>query len=236
MPTTADAPKCYAEVQGKRMLDWCLQALARSGINDICFIGGYQIDKVSADYPRFTFRHNVDWKNNNILASLMFAEDLMDEPFVCTYSDVLFTSDVVKKLLDNSADIVLAVDTSWLDRYEHRRNHPPSDAEKVISNKGLVTRIHRDIEPSAANGEFTGIAKFSSRGAATLRTHYHRCRKLYAGKPFREAVAFEKAYFILLLQEMIEAGVEIAHADTAGEYIEVDTQEDFDLAQSFWRG
>jgi hypothetical protein len=50
-----------------------------------------------------TFRHNVDWENNNILASLMYAEDLMSEPFLCTYSDVLFTSDVVKRLLANPA-------------------------------------------------------------------------------------------------------------------------------------
>ena len=76
--------------------------LPANGIDDICFIGGYQIDKVRADYPHFTFRHNTDWENNNILASLMYAEDLMDEPFVCTYSDTLFTADVVKRLLANS--------------------------------------------------------------------------------------------------------------------------------------
>jgi choline kinase len=236
MPTTADAPKCYAEVKGKRMLDWGLDALAASGITDICFIGGYQIDKVRADYPRFTFRHNVDWENNNILASLMYAEDLMNEPFVCTYSDVLFTSDVVMRLLANPADIALSVDTNWLERYQHRSNHPPTDAEKVIVNNSLVTRIHRGIEPAAAYGEYTGIAKFSARGAAALKAHYHRCKQLHAGKPFREAAAFETAYLILLLQEMIEAGVEMAHADTPGNYMEVDTQEDFELAQRFWRG
>src|ERR1044072_9797603 len=97
MPTTADSPKCFAEVQGKRILDWVLQALTANGITDICFIGGYQIDKVRADYPQFTFRHNAGWEENNILLSLMHAEDLMDEGFVCCYSDILFTSDVVRR-------------------------------------------------------------------------------------------------------------------------------------------
>ena len=178
MPTTADAPKCFAEVQGKRLLDWALQALSGAGIGDICFIGGYQIDKVRAGYPRFTFRHNTDWENNNILASLMYAEDLMDEPFVCTYSDTLFTADVVKRVLANPADIALSVDTRWLDRYEHRSDHPPIDAEKVTAANGLVTRVHRGIAPSAAHGEYTGIAKFSQRGAAQLKEHYHRCKAL----------------------------------------------------------
>ena len=29
----------------------------------------------------------------------MYAEDLMNEPFLCAYSDILFTADVVKRLL-----------------------------------------------------------------------------------------------------------------------------------------
>src|SRR2546422_1048332 len=129
MPATTGAPKCFAEVQGKRILDRGLKALAAAGIRDICFIGGYQIDKVRADYPHFVFRHNRDWPHNNILASLMHAEDLMNEPFLCAYSDILFTADVVKRLLANSGDIVLSVDTCWLERYRHRTHHPLQDAE-----------------------------------------------------------------------------------------------------------
>lgn len=235
MPTTADAPKCYAEVKSKRLLDWGLEALAGAGIRDICFIGGYLIDKVRRDYPEFTFRHNAEWENNNILASLMCAEDLMNEPFMCTYSDVLFTADVVARTLADPADIVLSVDTRWLDRYHHRHNHPPSDAEKVTVAGSRVTRVHREIDPAIAYGEFTGIAKFTTAGASQLVAAYRRARSLYADKPFREAAVFEKAYLILLLQEMIEAGIPMAHADTPGNYIEVDTQEDFEFARRNWQ-
>jgi L-glutamine-phosphate cytidylyltransferase len=235
MPATSDCPKCFAQVHGKRILDWGLAALAAAGIRDICFIGGYQIDKVRAEYPHLMFRHNPEWPHNNILASLMHAEDLMSEPFVCAYSDILFTANVVKRLLANPADIVLAVDTLWLERYQHRTHHPPDDAEKVAANNGCVTRIHRSIDPGLAHGEYTGVAKFSATGAEMLREHHQRCRERFAGKPFREAEVFEKAYLIQLFQEMIEAGVKIAHADTAGEYMEIDTQQDFDLARSNWK-
>ena len=235
MPTTADTPKCYAEVKGKRLLDWSLQALSASGIRDICFIGGYRIERVRADYPNFTFRHNTDWENNNILVSLMYAEDLMNEPFLCTYSDTLFTADVVQRLVAHPADIALSVDTRWLERYEHRTHHPPTDAEKVIAANGCVTRIHRDIDSNVAHGEYTGIAKFSKRGASTLKDHYRRSRKAYTGRPFRGAAIFEKAYLIHLFQEMIESGVKMSHADTPGGYIEVDTQQDFELAQESWQ-
>jgi choline kinase len=236
MPTTADTPKCYAEVGGKRILDWTLEAFHANGLEDICFIGGYQIDNVRADYPRFTFRHNADWENNNILASLMHAEDLMDTPFICCYSDILFTAGVVRQLLEHPSDISLVVDTRWLDRYIHRSEHPPDDAEKVTVLNGTVTRVHRAIPTEEAHGEYIGVAKFNAAGASLLKDHYHRSRNQHSGKPFREAPVFEKAYLIHLFQEMIEAGVEMAHVDTPGGYMEVDTQQDFELARKHWGG
>jgi choline kinase len=235
MPTTADTPKCYAEVGGRRLLDWGLDAFRAAGISDVCFIGGYRIEKVQRDYPQFTFRHNANWEHNNILASLMHAEDLMSEGFVCCYSDILFTGEVIRRVLSEPSDIVLSVDTRWLDRYEHRTQHPPDDAEKVQTRNGCVTRIDRTITPEEAYGEYTGIAKFTSAGALRLRDQYHKARETYSGKPYRGASVFEKAYLILLFQEMIENGARMAHVDTPGSYMEVDTQEDFDLARRYWK-
>jgi len=123
-----------------------------------------------------------------------------------------------------------------LSRYEHRTEHPPDDAEKVIVRDGVVSRIHRGIEPDNAHGEYIGVARFSPSGAALLREHYHRCRDEYARRPFREAATFEKAYLIQLLQEMIEQGIRMVSVDTPGGYMEIDTQQDFELAQRDWKG
>ncbi len=234
MPTTADAPKCFADVSGKRLIDWAVSAFHANGLKDICFIGGYQIEKVRQQYPGFTFRENAGWENNNILASLMCAEDLMNEPFICCYSDVLFTPEIVAKLASSPEDHVLGVDTEWLTRYEHRTDHPPDDAENVTVDGGRVTRVHREIPEVEAYGEYIGVAKFSAEGARRLREYYHRARQQFAGKPWREASVFEKAYLILLFQEMIEAGERFTHVDTPGGYIEVDTQQDFDYARQNW--
>lgn len=236
MPTTANGPKCFAEVQGRRILDWTEEALRGGGVTDICFIGGYRIDDVREHYPQFTFRHNDDWPNNNVLASLMYAEDLMDRPFITSYSDILYTGDLVRDLACSTSNIALGIDTDWKEHYRLRSQHPPDDGEKVISRNGRIERVHRDIPYELATGEFIGLAKFSLRGAEQLREHYHRCRAIYSGKPFREAKVFEKAYLIHLLQEMIEHGVDIGHADTLGRYREIDAQEDLDLAQKYWKG
>lgn len=234
MPTTADAPKCFAEVAGQRILDWALDAFRQNGVNDICFIGGYRIESVQEGYPQFTFRHNVDWQHNNILASLLFAEDLMDEPFICSYSDILFTPGVIASLLDSPHDATLAVDTGWLARYADRTEHPTDDAEKVRVENGRVTAVCRELAAEVAHGEYIGVAKFSTEGARRLREHYHNCREQFAGKPFRQAKLFEKAYLIQLLQDMIESGERMTHVDTPGGYIEVDTQQDYDYAREHW--
>ncbi len=234
MPTTADSPKCFAEVEDRSILQWALDAFRANGVDDICFIGGYRIEAVRERHPELTFRHNDNWEKNNILASLFYAEDLMDEPFVCCYSDILFSPQAIASLLASNDDMALVVDTEWGVRYEQRHDHPPSDAEKVTVQNGRVTRIHREIAEGEAYGEYIGVARFSAGGAARLKAYYHRCREQYAGRPFREAGVFEKAYKILLFQEMIEAGEEVIHVDTPGGYIEIDTQEDFEYARRYW--
>ena len=235
MPTTENAPKCFAEIRGKRILDWTVEALAAGGATEFCFIGGYRMDAVEREYPQFTFRRNDDWENNNILVSLMCAADLMDRPFLTTYSDILFTSEVVRKLVDSPADIALGIDTDWREHYRPRTQHPPHDAEKVITANGAVQRVQRTIPYEQATGEFIGVAKFSARGGVLLREHYERRRREFWGRPYREAASFEKAYLIHLFQDMIEQGVRFGHADTHGRYREIDTQEDMDLAQRGWQ-
>jgi choline kinase len=234
MPTTADVPKCFAEVAGKRLLDWAVEAFAASGLDRVCFIGGYKIEKVRKDYPSFAFRENPQWENTNILASLFCAADVMDEGFICCYSDVLFTPDIIARLASSPADMALGVDTAWLDRYAHRSDHPADDAEKVTVANGEVTRVDRKIQEHDAYGEYIGVAKFSPAGATRLREYYERRRKQFAGKPWRDARDFENAYKILLFQDMIEQGERFSHIDTPGGYIEVDTQQDFEYAQRNW--
>jgi choline kinase len=232
---TEQNPKCYAEVAGRSILDWTLEALANAGVRDIVFVGGYLIDKIRGDYPGFTYVDNVDWPNNNILASLFCAEEHMADGFICSYSDTLYRGDVVRRAIELPADIALCVDTDWRNRYVGRTEHPETDGEKVIAEGDRIVQVHRDIAPEKATGEYIGVARFSARGAAELREHYHRAQAAYAGKPWREAAVFEKAYKILLFQQMLESGVAMHQATTHGQYIEIDTEQDYAYANRVWK-
>jgi len=167
---------------------------------------------VRAAYPQFTFRHNADWPNNNILASLMCAEDLMDRPFITTYSDILYKPQVIRDLIRSTDDISLCVDTEWLQHYQSRSCHPTTDAEKVKAGDGRVISVSRNIPEEDTYGEFIGVAKFSSAGAAQLRAYYHRCRESYAGREFRGAATFE------LSGKGLTTRIELGERDRSGSH------------------
>jgi choline kinase len=232
---TDDQPKCYAPIGRRRILDWLLEALADAGLDTPVFIGGYRIEQIQADYPQLTYCHNADWQNNNILASLFCAEDYMEGGFVCSYADILYRPAVLQRALAHGANSVLCVDTDWRARYVDRSQHPEDDAEKVIAEEDRVIQINRDIPSAEASGEYIGVARFSAEGARTLRDYYHQVKAVRTGKVWKDGTVFEKAYLIHLYQEMLAAGEAFHMVATDGEYMEIDTEEDFALANARWK-
>lgn len=233
-PLTDDVPKCYAEIGGRRILDWCLDALTSAGLDPIVFVGGYRMARVQQDYPHLHFRHNADWERNNILASLLHAEADMADGFVSSYSDILYRSEAVRRLVACPADIALLVDTAWRPRYAPRTEHPESDGEKVRMVGRRIVEIRRTIPPSEAPAEFTGVAKFSAAGARALVEHYH-CARHIQSDAGGKGLPFAKWYMINLLQAMLEDGVQMEAVETHGGYFEIDTTQDYRLAQQGWR-
>jgi len=229
MPYSKNKPKCFTEVNGKRIINYALESFRKSNLNEIHFIGGYLIDAVKKEYPQFIFHNNSEWETNNILVSLFFAESVMKNGFISAYSDILFTPEIIKKLLKSPHDITIVVDTQWKSRYKNRSQHPMDDAEKVLCEDNRVKMISRKIPNETANGEFIGVAKFSAKGAQKFIEYYHKSRQKYDGKPFHEAPIFKKAYLIHLFQEMLENNEDIYCVKTNGNYYEIDTVEDLKL-------
>ena len=228
---TENEPKCFTQICGRSILDWILNAFSENGMRDIVFVGGYLIDIVKRRYKNLRFRHNTEWANNNILQSLFYAEGDMDGGFISSYADILYTPKLVRKLQDSNNDITIAIDTAWEIRYKHRSLHPPSDAEKVIVTGDQVLSVTREITPSEAHGEFIGLARFSTRGANLLKRYYARAMNDEGAF----SAPLRKAYLIHLLDYMIQDGVPVHCVTTDGEYIEVDTLEDYQYANIHWR-
>ena len=131
--------------------------------------------------------------------------------------------------------MALVVDTDWAAPLR-RPHRAPAGRRREGAGRGRPCHPRGPRHPDTSGRTASTSAWRSSRppgrpGCASTTT---AAATAFAGKPFREARSFEKAYLIQLFQHMIEAGETFAHVDTPGEYIEIDTQQDFDYARRHW--
>jgi Predicted sugar nucleotidyltransferases len=129
-PLTEDKPKCMLEFGGKTLLQRQLDAYAACGLSQIALVRGYQKEKIR--YGNITYYDNPNFENNNILNSLFYAEPEIKGHVIVAYSDILFESQIVERLLQSEADISLVVDIDWRGYYVDRKDHPIEEAKGVI--------------------------------------------------------------------------------------------------------
>jgi choline kinase len=227
---TETRPKCLLEFGDKTLLQRQIEAYNEAGISDIALVRGYK--KECIDYEGITYYDNDDYESNNILNSLFYAEEAISGPVVVSYSDILFESSVVKRLLESKHDISIVVDIDWRDYYIGRNDHPIEEAENVIfdANNDVVEIGKIATNKDDVHAEFIGMLKLSERGAEIFKQHFHKSKALYWDKPFQRAAVFQKAYITDLLQEMANLGVPIHCVIIARGWKEIDTIEDYENA------
>lgn len=232
-PFTDEIPKCLLEVNGKTILERTLEALRASGIEDINVVRGYQSESIN--YPGITYYQNTDYMNNNILRSLFYAEEAMNDDFLFSYSDIIYSQEIVEKLIRSEADIALITDVNWAQRYEGRDQHPISEAELVKVENSRVVKIGKDVvSPEESHGEFIGLAKFTRSGAEAMRKAYHRVEKEHPASPFHNAASLEKAYMTDMIQELTDNGSVVMSVDIEGDWMEIDTPQDLERARKLF--
>lgn len=230
---TDEKPKCMVDVGGRSILSYQLEAFERHGIDDIHIVRGYLADRLVVDGA--SYHENPDYQSNNILLSLFCAESAMDGPFLSTYSDIVYTPEVVEALLDSPHDISLVVDRQWHRAYEGREDHPPEQAELAEVDGDRVVRVGKQVGPENAVGEFIGLAKYSAEGARQMREVYADVRDEYGDEdPFQAAERFRKAYLTDLFGELIERGVEVGFTPIDGGWREIDTVQDLHRVRDEW--
>jgi L-glutamine-phosphate cytidylyltransferase len=227
---TENLPKCMLDFGGKTLLQRQLQAYNDCGIKDITVIRGYKKEKIN--YKNLNYVTNPDYKNNNILNSIFFAEKIINGNIVVSYSDILFDSNVVKRLLTSDHDISVVVDIDWKGYYMNRKDHPLSEAENVIfdSNNQILKIGKIGTQKEEVHGEFIGMIKLTNRGAEIFKENFHRVKKLYWNKPFQRAATFQKAYLTDMIQELVDIGIKVHCVIIERGWKEIDTVEDYQKA------
>jgi len=229
---TDDKPKCMLEIKGKTILQRQIETFNQCGITEIIVIRGYKKEVIN--YTGVKYIYNQNYRRNNILESLMYAENDMDGEFIATYSDILFKTSVVRALLESKADISIVTDIAWKSHYKKRFQHPIEEAEKVIVSNNRVVEIGKATNPNEAYGEFIGLAKFTNTGAEVLKTNYKRVVAALGKTQFHTAPSVEQAYLTDMFQELIDKSYTISNVDIKGQWMELDTVEDITTARKVW--
>jgi choline kinase/DNA-binding XRE family transcriptional regulator len=227
---TKNLPKCMLDFGGKTLLQRQLDAYKKNSIKDISVIRGYKKEKIK--YNGIKYFENTEYKNNNILNSIFYAEDFINGNLIISYSDILFDSTVVKRVLKSNHDISVVVDIDWRGYYVGRKDHPISEAENVIFNSNneveKIGKINTGNEE--VHGEFIGMIKLNNRGTEIFKEHFHRLKKIYWNKPFQRAKIFQKAYLTDFIQELVDIGFKVHCVIIESGWKEIDTVEDYKKA------
>ena len=224
---TENTPKCMLDFGGKTLLERQLQAYRECGINNISLVRGYKKNKIN--YKNIKYFENKNYEKNNILNSIFYGEDVINGNIIIAYSDILFESNVVKRLLESENDISVVVDIDWRGYYIGRKDHPIEEAENVIfnSNNEVVKIGKITAEKQEVHGEFIGMIKLTNRGAEIFKQNFHRVKKLYWDKPFQRAKTFQNAYLTDMIQELVDIGVKVHCTIIERGWKEIDTVEDY---------
>ena len=145
-----------------RVLDWTLQA-AKFLNPEVHFIAGYQIEEIVSHYPSLNYSINPKWSTTGPVISLLEARLTDDSEYLISYGDILFREKTVKELINLDADVCIAVDSIWKERYSSRTLEDINSSEMVIISEDGKLASNKNISIKNANAEFIGLMTLNSK-------------------------------------------------------------------------
>ncbi len=216
---TAEQPKCFAVLHGKRLLDWQLAALRGAGVHELAIVRGYLRESFVEPVQYF---ENPRWQQSNMVRTLLAADAwLSSDDCIVSYSDIVYTAATVASLATTAGDLAIAYDPNWLALWSQRFAEPLADAESfVLDSAGNLASIGERCQTTEEiQGQYMGLLKFTPKGWAQV--------KLELGK--LDDAGIDKLDMTGLLRRVLGAGVAIALAPVQGVWGEVDEPGDLAL-------
>lgn len=228
-PITDDRPKPMVPVCEKPLIEWLQRTATAAGIDTQAAVTGYRGEML--DRPGLDTYRNEQYDETNMVESLWCAEQLLHDPIVVSYGDILYTQDVLETLPETDADVAVAIDTDWRRYWEQRHEDPTDDAESLqMTDDGTITSIGQPIESaSAPEAQYIGLMAFSANGVDWLRETYHRLDDV--DTVARYGRSRDNLFMTDLLQAMIDEGYPVTGVEIDGGWVEIDTPHDLEIAR-----
>jgi choline kinase len=191
-PLTEALPKTLLPVSGGRtILDLALANLGAAGLEDVIVVTGFAAERVEERAAELERRHGVrlellfndraeEWNN---AYSLWLAREAFHEGVLLVNGDTVHPPSVEETLLaGRGPDVLLAVD--------REKELGEEEMKILLTERGTLQRISKEIEPAAAAGEYIGVALIEPAAAGpladALETTWRREPSLYYEDGFQE--------------------------------------------------
>ncbi len=164
LPLTAHEPKCLLELEpGATILELQLASLARCGVERAVVAVGFGAERVerrlaSARFPglRVETAHNPFFATSDNLATCWVLRHAMNEDFLLLNGDTVFADAALRRLLDASPEVRIAVD--------RKRRYDDDDMKVATAPDGRLLAIGKALAPERVDAEAIGLLAFQGSG------------------------------------------------------------------------
>ena len=228
---TKNLPKYLIKVNEKTIMENQLEIFKKIPHKEIIVITGPHKEKFTLN--DVTYVEDKHYPQHDILGSLMEAREHILGEVLIVYSDIIFDGDVFSKIANAKSDIAIAVDMNWEKAYEGRTQHPKSEAENVLIVNNKTSKIKKNITDRNNVGEFLGILKLSAKGTEIFVKTFLELEQNHQGR-FHDAPSLQRAYLTDMIQELVDAGIDVIPIMINGKWCEIDTSEDLKRASQLF--
>jgi len=216
---TDDRPKCLNKVNGRVIIERQISVLRSGGIDEIVIVTGYRANML--DKYKVKTIYNEKWETTNMVSSLLCASEEFNQTLIVSYSDILYSTDVVLSLCKQNKDAVIVYDTNWKELWEARFDEPLNDAESfTVDQAGYIKDIGRKVtQMKDIQGQYLGLMLYSPAALSWIKD------LISCGE-----YNIDKMDMTTLIRILINGGYPISSMAIHGGWCEVDTPNDLVLA------
>lgn len=241
-PLTDHCPKCMVNVNGRSIIERQLDVIYSCGIKeeDITIVTGYCSNVLQKKFrgTGINFTFNTEFEATNMVYSLMCARQVMEqeEDILVSYGDIIYSQEVLQKLLNSKENISVIVDDGWYDYWSERFENPLDDAETLMfDNDSYLTEIGQKTESlEKVQSQYIGLMRFREEGIKAVLEFSENIKagKVINGSLSKTGRSYEKMYMTDLLQGMVEEGHKLRAVHINRGWYEIDDCEDLEVVES----
>jgi L-glutamine-phosphate cytidylyltransferase len=222
-------PKSLLPFAGRPLIEHQIETLRAGGVSEIVLVTGFKHELMQ--FPNCRTYHNPEYATTNMIESLLCARDELAEPALIAYADILYTPDLVRKMIAGCGEVDVAVDEAWREYWTERFGTTETDLESLsVTADGRIDELGRPLNSSeGVLYRYVGLLRFGSEGFSRALALYDRKQCCDEGWS-QSGKSFRNGYMTDLINELIASGGDVRPVTTRHGWLEFDTAEDYELA------